>query len=105
MGRYRSLDDLSVQELEHLLYRKKRKQRIRRLKRLKEEGRVVRAPGLSTLNTGPSSPIKPGAFTGERLRNLAFGFVGGEIESDFTASKDPTTPSPVKWRQLANRSL
>ncbi len=40
------IEELSVQELEHLLYRKKRTERRLRLRRLREMGRVVDVPHL-----------------------------------------------------------
>lgn len=43
----RSVDDLSVDELEQLLYRKKRGERRQRLQRLRENGRVVDIAGIA----------------------------------------------------------
>jgi sortase A len=41
-------DDLSVDELEQLLYRKKRARRQQRLRRLKDEGRLVQVSGITS---------------------------------------------------------
>lgn len=46
MAKERPLDDLSITELEQLLYRKKRAERQERLRRLKQAGRVVEVPGI-----------------------------------------------------------
>jgi sortase A len=100
-----SLDDLSVQELEQLLYRKKRRQRIRRLERLKEDGRVVGTLRLSTLATGSPSPNKPEAITGENIQNLAYDLVNDEFGSDFTTSEGVSGHPPARWRCLANQAL
>ncbi|GIK57772.1 MAG: class D sortase [Chloroflexi bacterium] len=70
-NRKASIEELSVQELEHLLYRKKRTERRLRLRRLREMGRVVDVAHLpppdhqgtgasvaltSSYRTTPSSP-------------------------------------------------
>lgn len=47
MAKDRQVDDLSVDELEQLLYRKKRASRQDRLRRLKQEGRVVEVEGVA----------------------------------------------------------
>ena len=41
MNDKRDIDELSVEELEQLLYLKRRSKRLNRLKRLKAEGRIV----------------------------------------------------------------
>lgn len=46
MARDRNNDELSISELEHLLYRRKRMTRQARLRRLKDEGRLVEVPGV-----------------------------------------------------------
>ena len=51
MTERRKADDLSLDELESLLYRKKRSTRQQRLLRLKSEGRVVEVAGLTTTRT------------------------------------------------------
>ena len=47
MAKQRDANELSVAELERLLYRKKRATRQDRLRRLRQAGRLVEAPGLS----------------------------------------------------------
>jgi sortase A len=100
-----SVDDLSIQELKQLLYRKKRKQRNRRLQRLQEGGRVVAAPGLSTEDSRAIHPIEAGISTNENGRNLSFLVVSSEFESDFTAVEDASEYRPARWRWLVNRTL
>lgn len=105
MSTKRSVDDLSIQELKQLLYRKKRKQRNHRLQRLREGGRVVAAPGLSTEDSGAIPPIEAGVATNENGRNLSFLVVSSEFESDFTAVEDSSGYRPARWRWLVNRTL
>ena len=50
----KSPDQLTVEELQQLLYQKKRAQRHQRLQRLKEAGRVVVVDGVS-----PPNPERP----------------------------------------------
>ncbi len=59
-----SVDELSIQELEQLLYRKKRVARRQRWQRLQEIGRVVEVPGLpapdqQSTAVAPYRPISP----------------------------------------------
>lgn len=54
MSDKRAADELSVDELQQLLYRKKRQARQQRLQRLKAEGRVVDVAGLP-----PPNPLPP----------------------------------------------
>jgi len=61
-------DNLSVQELEQLLYRKKRSLRRQRLQRLKEEGRVVDVAGVPLPNPQPPLPPRPQAAPSGALR-------------------------------------
>ena len=48
-----SLDDLSVEELQEVLYRKKREARQARLQRLKRNGRLVEIADLPAPNPDP----------------------------------------------------
>ena len=69
MARKKDSDNLSVEELEQLLYQKKRTQRHRRLQRLKQEGRVVVVPGVS--------PPDPSSIENERVAALPEGKTSG----------------------------
>lgn len=62
-------DNLSVQELEQLLYRKKRSLRRQRLQRLKEEGRVVDVAGVPPPNPQPPVLPRPQAAPSGALRH------------------------------------
>ncbi len=67
-------DDLSVQELEQLLYRKKHALRRQRLQRLKEEGRVVDVAGVLPPNPQPPTLPRPQAAPSGALRQYQLQF-------------------------------
>lgn len=64
------VDDLSIEELEKLLYLKKHAQRRQRLQRLKGEGRLVEVAGLPPPNPKPPALIRPAATPGGALRRM-----------------------------------
>lgn len=63
----KATDDLSVPELEQLLYRKKRQERRQRLQRLRENGRVVDVAGLPA----PGQQPQANGFTTSSPKTLA----------------------------------
>lgn len=77
-------DDLSVQELEQLLYRKKHALRRQRLQRLKEEGRVVDVAGVLPPNPQPPALPRPQAAPSGALRYYQLQF------------EDEPKPEPVE---------
>lgn len=97
MSSKRKPNDLSIEELEQLLYRKKRADRHDRLRRLKSEGRVVNAPDT----TSPLESEKmPGAgyYSGDRLQRSLYGSAVFEDEAE-------EEESGLKWRWVANKFL
>ncbi|MCP4419963.1 MAG: class D sortase [Chloroflexi bacterium] len=71
MSKQQSDDNLSVEELEQLLYRKKHALRRKRLQRLKEAGRMVDVAGLPPANPQPPALPRPNATpTGAMSRYL-----------------------------------
>ena len=102
MSTKRSVDGLSIQELEQLLYRKKRKQRKHRLQHLKANGRVVEVPGLPSSDSESSQPgtLATGAICKETLEAQ-----DGEPDPTTLSGKNPTAPSPAGWRRLVNKTL
>ena len=92
-----SLDDLTVDELEQLLYRKKRTQRLGRLRRLKGEGRLVEI-------NGHPPPIE---LEGLEVDPSPEGLVSDDQEFDpaVDPSGEPGILSRIKWRWVANRFL
>ncbi len=103
MNEKRPADELSVEELQALLYRKKRAQRRQRLLRLKQEGRLVEIAGLPAPNPLPPPLQRPqpkanGAMQAYTLEMEEEG-VGGE-----TAVSPPPSPR-LNLRWVANKFL
>jgi sortase A len=87
----RRLDDLSVEELEQELLRKKRTHRKQRLARLQREGRVVEVAGLSAPDPEPMAP-RPVYLNGAVTAALDSGVAGDERRT-------------VDFRWIANKFL
>lgn len=91
------LDDLTVDELEQLLYRKKRAQRQGRLRRLKGEGRLVEINGYpppieledTTADLSPEEPLGDDQ----------------ELDPADDLAEANGILSKIKWRWVANRFL
>lgn len=100
-------DDLSVEELEQLLYLKKYGQRRERLRRLHEEGRLVEAAGLPPPNPKPPRLDRPQAAPGGALERYAVRREqGGKQEVESTADEaDTPLRRLVSWRWVANNVL
>lgn len=81
------IEELSVRELEHLLYRKKRTERRLRLRRLREMGRVVEVAHLP-------APDQQGTSTA-----LSAGTAAA------LSGSYPTPPPPGLARRIANKGL
>lgn len=93
-----SSDDLSVEELQQLLYSKKRAQRQRRLQRLKADGRVVDVGGLPPPDPQPPSLARPLAYPTGAMRNHA-------LQTDSEPEKEDRPRRGVQWRWVGNRLL
>lgn len=94
--------NLSVEELEQLLYLKKRTQRQARLQRLKEEGRVVEVAGLPAPDPMPPALARPQAAPGGALRHYA---LEAEEETDEDVEEPGEDKRRIPWRSLANKLL
>ena len=88
-------DNLSVTELEQLLYRKKHALRRERLKRLKSEGRVVDVAGLPAPNPQPPVLSRPQATPSGALRHYQLQF---EDEPEPTLAIDSLPETDNKKR-------
>jgi sortase A len=84
-----SLDDLSVEELQQALYRKKREARQERLQRLKRNGRLIEIADLSAPNPEPPPLIR--ATFAHNASHLA-------------ATNEAANPG-IQWRWVANKFL
>lgn len=101
----RKADDLSVDELASLLYRKKRANRQGRLSRLKSEGRVVEVAGLPTPRPTPPPLARPHLIPNGALRHYALNGETSSSEAEETESITPRPRSPLKYRWIMNQFL
>jgi sortase A len=97
-------DNLSVQELEQLLYRKKHALRRQRLQRLKEEGRVVDVAGLPPSNPQPPLLPRPQVTPNGALRNYQLQ-LEDETETTSEADASSETKKAGNGRTWVNRLL
>ena len=101
MSDKRGLDDLSVEELERLLYLRKRAERRKRLRRLKAEGRVVDVDGLPPPDEWLSEFVSEEYDRGEDVDSDALETAFGLDEWEAGAGHEPR----IKWRWVANKML
>ncbi len=93
----RKVDDLSVKELERLLYSKKRQQRLQRLERLEKDGRLVIVDGLTPPNPTPPPLPRPEVAPTGAMRNYM-------LEADEEEAPGPDRQG-IQWRWVANKFL
>ena len=95
--------ELTVEELERLLYLKKHEARRQRLRRLKEEGRVVEIAGKPPPDVAPPPLTRPPATPGGALKRYQL----RDDEAD--GEQNPATESKpgrtIRWRSLADKAL
>ena len=101
MSDKRSLDDLSVEELERLLYLRKRAERRSRLRRLKAEGRVVDVEGLPPPDEWLSEFVSEEYDRREEVDSEVLEAAFALDEWDSGAGPEPR----IKWRWVANKML
>ncbi len=94
MARKDYLDDLSVEELQQELYRKKRAARQERLQRLKRDGRLVEVADHPAPNPEPPPLVRP------NISSAAYPQISTEEEVPSFGLK-----SGIKWRWVANKWL
>jgi sortase A len=87
MRRKETADELSVEELQQALYRKKREARQERLQRLKRNGRLIEIANLPAPNPEPPPLIRPN-FNG----------------SNHSQAEEAAGPR-LQWRWIANKFL
>jgi sortase A len=104
MSDNRSPDELSVEELQELLYRKKRAYRRQRLQRLSASGRVVDIAGLPAPNPEPPPLQRPRATPTGALRQYSLGLEEGEAESA-PGEAEGSAHRPIRWRWVLNTIL
>jgi sortase A len=96
-------DEMSVSELQRLLYRKKRAERRQRLQRLKASGRLVEIAGLPAPSPDPPPLARPQATPTGAMRRYAFE-VDDESVND-AVLETATVRRPIKWRWIMNTLL
>lgn len=109
MDERKQTDDLSIDELERLLYLKKHAQRRERLQRLKREGRVVEVAGLPPPNPKPPPLQRPAAEPSGALRRMALQddqpLDGSRSGNGSEAGAAKRKHGRIPWRGIANRLL
>ncbi|MDT8305426.1 MAG: class D sortase [Anaerolineae bacterium] len=103
MSERRPAEELSVEDLEQMLYRKKRVQRQQRLQRLKQQGRVVDVAGLQPPAPGPPTLQRPQVAPGGALRRLTLNGTGPAETSATAGTEEPARG--IAWRWVANKFL
>ncbi len=96
MSKRQEAENLSVKELEALLYRKKRTERRLRLQRLQEEGRVVVVDGLEPPSAEPPPLERPFATPSGAMAHYVLA-TQAEPEPDEPAKK------AINWRWVSNK--
>ncbi len=103
MKRKRANDELTVSELEQLLYRKKRSERRQRIQRLKKAGRVVDLAGLPPPNPTPPPLIRPNAVPTGAMRESAL--LIDELDDIEDGAGEAGSSNSSQWRWAANKAL
>lgn len=98
MSERRSADELSVKELEELLYRKKREERQQRLERMRENGRLVVVDGLESPNPEPPKLKRPLVTPTGAMANYV---LAPDIEN--TPETDTNNKNGINWRWISNK--
>jgi sortase A len=99
MSDKRPANELTVEELQQLLYRTKRAQRRQRLQRLEESGRVVVVDGLNPPHPEPPPLVRPQVMPTGAMREFA-------LETAVSDSVAPAPPkSAIQWRWVTNKLL
>jgi sortase A len=123
----RSVDELTVAELEQLLYSRKRAQRRQRLQRMKDDGRLIEIAGLPPPNPKPPPLVRPAVSAGGALRHYVLDGMaadngratvdnGGDNDNSGSTGNDALAPAVgaeqervagrgIAWRWISNTVL
>ena len=97
MSERRSADELSVKELEELLYRKKRQERQQRLERMRENGRLIVVDGLEAPSPEPPRLERPFVTPTGAMANYRLPPDADELPEPATDKKG------INWRWISNK--
>jgi sortase A len=102
MSDKREINDLTVEELEQLLYIKRRSKRQNRLRRLKAEGRVVEIEQ----DLDPDSPaLETDELETEADEYSADVVIDFDMDAQLEEEEEDEERSAIPWRPFANRFL
>ena len=98
MSERRSAKNLSVKELEELLYRKKREERRKRLERMEENGRLVVIDGLEPPHPEPPRLERPSVIPTGAMANYV-------LTPDEEEAPEPVDEEKggINWRWISNK--
>jgi sortase A len=110
MAMKHDLNELSVEELEQILYQKKRMNRRRRLARMKADGRLIEIAGLPPPNPKPPALPRPQAVPTEalqryRLETADKGSGLNPLNGQNMAEGVVETGLGIQWRWILNKLL
>lgn len=98
MSERRSADDLSVKELEELLYRKKRQERRQRLERMEENGRLVVVDGIEPPNPQPPKVERPSTTPTGAMAHYIL-----TPDEEETPESNDNGKKGINWRWVSNK--
>ncbi len=97
MSERRSADNLSVKELEELLYRKKREERQQRLERMRENGRLIVVDGIESPNPKPPRLERPLVIPTGAMANYIL------TPEEETSEPVDEGKKSINWRWISNK--
>jgi sortase A len=105
MDEKRPVEELSVEELERILYIRKRAQRRSRLQRLKNENRVVEVFDRPPPEPDLGAHARPAANPGGALRRYEMEPQNGSQSAEEMIEEEIGPALPIRWRWVANKLL
>ncbi len=91
----KAADELTIEELQQLLYQKRYAERRQRLQRLKGEGRLVEIAGLPAPNPTPPPLVRPSVKANGAMQGYALELANEAGET--AVAKPPRRPLNLRW--------
>ena len=106
MADKRTVDDLSIEELEQVLAIRKREERLKRVRRMEENGRLVGVTPWEQPTPPPIElpPVEPAGAT-TRYQSTPVPEDEEAAESWFVRLRQKVRIPPINWRWIGNRLL